>query len=74
MKKFIRIHLKGSPSIFFDLPTPEGFTMAHFVSAVQSSGYVQGEGFYIPHDAIKCAAVVELNGGAEVKNFPTLVQ
>ncbi len=60
MKKFIRIHLLGDPQIFFDLPIPDGFTMQHFVSAVQSTGYVQAEGFYIPQSAIKCAAMVEL--------------
>ena len=69
MKKFLRIVLKQSPSLWYDWELPEGIQLNQIVAQIQMSGYILTPTFWVPHGSIAHMCIIEGFANAEPMDF-----
>lgn len=61
MKKFLRIVLKGTPTLWYDHEIGE-IPINQIVAQMQMSGYLLTPTFFVPWDSIAHMCMIQVNG------------
>jgi len=69
MKQYLRIVLKQSPTIWYDMELAEGVPLNQVIAQVQMSGYILAPKFFVPYDSIAHMCIVEVKQGEEPLDF-----
>jgi hypothetical protein len=69
MKKYLRVVLKGTPVLWYDLEMADDVVMNQLVAQLQMAGYILAPKVFVPYDSIAHMCLIDVRSDEQPLDF-----